>query len=172
MCVFSCNKKKFTLSSSHPPTLAQPCAHTVHARHTHSPALPPNHHPTRPPTHPPGQRPHESDIFANNLSHTGRFPLIGWWGIAKRIEYICMGSNLLSTDIPPQLNDYFRDLANISILNSFKEFSQPFNVSFLTKQLHASSTYHQTTTATARGVQSTGICFITIYHTRTRAFTR
>ena len=23
----------------------------------------------------------------NQLSHTGRFPLMGWWGIAKRIEY-------------------------------------------------------------------------------------
>ena len=25
---------------------------------------------------------------SNKLSHTGRFPLMGWWGIAKRIEYI------------------------------------------------------------------------------------
>ena len=24
---------------------------------------------------------------SNKLSHTGRFPLMGWWGIAKRIEY-------------------------------------------------------------------------------------
>ena len=23
----------------------------------------------------------------NKLSHTGRFPLMGWWGIAKRMEY-------------------------------------------------------------------------------------
>ena len=27
---------------------------------------------------------------SNKLSHTGRFPLMGWWGIAKRIEYICI----------------------------------------------------------------------------------
>jgi hypothetical protein len=154
------------------PTTTPPAHPLTHPPHKHRSILPPTptHPPpppsllpppsplSRPPTPdphtpapspapspaPPGQRPHESDISANNLSHTGRFPLMGWWGIAKRIEYICMGSNLLSTDIPPQLNDYFRDLANISILNSFKEFSQPFNVSFLTKQLHASSTYHQT----------------------------
>ena len=31
---------------------------------------------------------------SNKLSHTGRFPLMGWWGIAKRIEFedIAQGS--------------------------------------------------------------------------------
>ena len=31
---------------------------------------------------------------SNKLSHTGRFPLMGWWGIAKRIEFtnqLCEG---------------------------------------------------------------------------------
>ena len=54
--------------------------------------------------------PHRATERSNTLSHTGRFPLMGWWGIAKRIDY----ANLIES------NEFSNLLAIRHLLNFLK----------------------------------------------------